>query len=689
MIIIYILSIICIIGSYQIQFLKFVNQSEGVLDKATNYATLGSGIKRSLPTTNFTICGSIFVEFFRTYTTFFVVRKSSDETLWFNLYLQGLYVSSESYLAYFHYHGGGYFPNTNSTLPLRPHSWSHACVAVNAATGQVMVVINGLVTHDIKVESRNFIVNEPFSFEKHILLGAHEYNFSASTSYFSQSEAAVSNVNIFSSSLSTQEMVKLTTNETCKPGDVLSWTEASWRFTGHVQASETQHICKTPNSADYSLFPSNFYSCFDCIKLCPRIQTNGRVPLIQSYSEFEIMKKLYQKITPNYKNISGHYIWSSYTLDDNYDEFRDFYTKAVSPHSWTKGEPDGGKKQPCSGWWKGATLDDGLWDTGTPTTEPGWCFCQFTDSPILKLRGLCRATSIDTHYTPVYQQGQVAYKGLKSTEIRFYETTDDTQWKLKVNQKRTSGQTSADEISYVLGTHLWQIVNDTAKCKSENLNLKMTGCSEGQFTCDNGDCVKMEERCDQLLDCEDKSDELNCRTVILEKSYRKTAPPLGIKMENHTRKVTPAEVKISMTLLDISAIRETDNEIDIKFTAEFEWVESRAMFHNLKTRIFLNTLDNIEMGLLWIPKLIYRNNKDNFDTRSALDKSELKINRKGNFTRSPLEVVDEIEIFQGQENPIIMIQSYTNVFRCNFYLVAFPFDTQVNYQILLMLIFKY
>ena len=40
--------------------------------------------------------------------------------------------------------------------------------------------------------------------------------------------------------------------------------------------------------------------------------------------------------------------------------------------------------------------------------------------------------------------------------------------------------------------------------------LKMSACKEGKFTCNDGQCVSMEERCNQLLECRDGSDEDNC-----------------------------------------------------------------------------------------------------------------------------------------------------------------------------------
>ena len=192
-----------------------------------------------------------------------------------------------------------------------------------------------------------------------------------------------------------------------------------------------------------------------------------------------------------------------------------------------------------------------------------------------------------------------------------------------------------------------------------------------------------------MLDCKDKSDELGCEILVLEESYRKTSPPVRLswekkrmrkvgEQEDKVRKVIPANVKVSLNLLDVAGIREADNEIDIKFRAQFDWFESRATFHNLKKRSSQNTLVDTDINRLWIPNIVYRNNKDNDDTLTALEKSKLKIKRMGNFSRSSLDILDEVEIFQGSENPISMTQSYTKPFKCKYELRYFPFDTQVG-----------
>ena len=137
-------------------------------------------------------------------------------------------------------------------------------------------------------------------------------------------------------------------------------------------------------------------------------------------------------------------------------------------------------------------------------------------------------------------------------------------------------------------------------------------------------------------------------------------------------------VKVSFRLLDIPAIREADNEVFIKLSLKLVWFERRATYHNLKEKVSQNTLENDDVKTIWIPKLIYENNKDNSNTHSEMHKSSIVVRREGNLTRSGLYDVDETEVFKGNENPIEMIQSYTKDFKCQFDLNFFPFDTQVR-----------
>ena len=60
--------------------------------------------------------------------------------------------------------------------------------------------------------------------------------------------------------------------------------------------------------------------------------------------------------------------------------------------------------------------------------------------------------------------------------------------------------------------------------------------------------------------------------------------------------------------------------------------------------------------------------------------SKVYITREGTYTRAGLNDVDDAEIFEGSENKITMVQTYSKRFHCTYLLHDFPFDTQVSLQ---------
>ena len=59
--------------------------------------------------------------------------------------------------------------------------------------------------------------------------------------------------------------------------------------------------------------------------------------------------------------------------------------------------------------------------------------------------------------------------------------------------------------------------------------------------------------------------------------------------------------------------------------------------------------------------------------------STVYVKREGDFIRADIWDVDEAEIFEGSENRITMVQTYSKRFHCTYLLHHYPFDTQVSY----------
>ena len=85
--------------------------------------------------------------------------------------------------------------------------------------------------------------------------------------------------------------------------------------------------------------------------------------------------------------------------------------------------------------------------------------------------------------------------------------------------------------------------------------------------------------------------------------------------------------------------------------------------------------------MLWLPLVIYTNTDQQETTRLGVDwewTTDVWVKREGNFIRSDLDVLDEIEVFKGEENSLVMTQSYTHEFQCVYELERYPFDTQAS-----------
>ena len=659
-------------------YLQFSNQLEPELKEATNFAILESGDLGELPSSKFTICGSIYIAFYRGVPTFYTVRKNDHTTVWFSLSINNQDTTEEIYKPFFNYFGGNSYPKTGSRLRLRPQAWSHACTTVDVSSGHVTVVINGILTHDTTIDSKDFTDNVPTLFQNNLVLGVRQSQYVGAPNKNLQSEASVTNVNVFSVAMTVSQMEVATSTGRWANGDIVSWSQAVWALTGSVEEMTSNKI-ENPNFPNLLKMADGFHSTYDCINLCPRIQKGGRLPLTNSLALAEQLAQLF------YHPDNEEYFWAPFTYK-NEENFTDHYTGSVMPNNlWVAGQPNGGLEQPCTEW-DGNNPKGLLFDIScTFLGQKLQCLCQFDEIPILRMKGLCKDSKIDTHFTlKGGLNGTIVFMGLTGTVIKFLPLTQE--WALHINLEKTRGLTSAEETSFILGKNVWSIVNDSSNCNKGNpytSQLKLSGCkTKGEFSCDDGQCVTMEQRCDQVPDCKDKSDEENCHLLVKGKGYNKGVPPFTVRSTD--RSILPVQLNISIDLLKIVDMAETTHKIDIQFEITLEWKENdRVVYHNLKQDASLNALSTDDINSLWLPLVIY----DNTDQKEVTRLGEygngewntfISVIREGNFTRSGLEEVDETEIFKGGENTLFMQQVYTWQFQCKYNLQSYPFDTQVS-----------
>ena len=167
-------------------------------------------------------------------------------------------------------------------------------------------------------------------------------------------------------------------------------------------------------------------------------------------------------------------------------------------------------------------------------------------------------SAIDKYYHPMNDFSDYArlqLVGYRASAIEYDQNSK--HWKLSsAISSNISGLSHADHNTFLLGKHRWSIKGDSG-CNSGEYtgHLKLTGCNTtGQFTCDDGQCVSMEQRCNQLPECRDYSDEKNCSVLVLSEGYNKNVPPIFV--DNGTKK--KVNVYVSIDLSKVVDINEED-----------------------------------------------------------------------------------------------------------------------------------
>ena len=458
-----------------------------------------------------------------------------------------------------------------------------------------------------------------------------------------------------------------------KKGDYFAWEDMEWTLKGSAELEywHLNNICQEPM---IHIFNTDFPSWDACKHFCENI--NSRIPSVASSEHWELLRGFFQNNVLG-KDLTAKNLWLSLTDKNQEGKWSDYKTGANLVHdgNFEMGQPNGGRDQNHM-----LLTKQGEWSDKERSYGKCGCMCDHDSTSVLQLRGLdddCYKDAIDSTYKPLTTKDNVLsfqYRGERCTQIRFINGA----WRLSVLGSNVRGYSWVSHVSYALGKYNWTIKGEKA-CSNGSpairIQLKLTGCQEGNFTCDNGQCIPMEKRCDQIPDCRDKSDEKGCKLIVIEESYNKNIPPISSSIQQ-------VKVDVSIDLLKLVRINEEVNSIEFQFTITLKWKESRATYYNLKQKESQNILMQEDVERLWLPEVIYENTDQKEITRLGVEwewKTTVLVKREQeNFMRINLESLDETHIFSGEENSLIMTQTYTHDFQCIFNLMYYPFDTQAS-----------
>lgn len=222
--------------------------------------------------------------------------------------------------------------------------------------------------------------------------------------------------------------------------------------------------------------------------------------------------------------------------------------------------------------------------------------CTLLDSHYLYLRGLCFDREHKTRITiDGYTGGRPVFRGFYDKLIMW--DADRKRWLLKdTSTNATLAWMASNSVeSYPIGRNEWVITEQQCGFPADSsISLGLSKCSSDQFMCNSGSCIEHHQRCNLRYECDDGSDEDDCKVVVLGKGYRRHLPP--IDHQGTKTKVVP-----TVMLLRFVNVDDINMVVTIEFLVLLKWKDGRITFKHLDTTEKKSLLGEDDLQKIWKP----------------------------------------------------------------------------------------
>ena len=79
---------------------------------------------------------------------------------------------------------------------------------------------------------------------------------------------------------------------------------------------------------------------------------------------------------------------------------------------------------------------------------------------------------------------------------------DNNQWLMTHNHYKDLSLTMLEPDIMPIGRHTWSVANNVCnQGRTNDVVLQISGCQDRQFTCDDGKCIHIDQRCNNIEVC--------------------------------------------------------------------------------------------------------------------------------------------------------------------------------------------
>lgn len=362
----------------------------------------------------------------------------------------------------------------------------------------------------------------------HFFLGQDQDSLGGSFEKQQSLSGLLSNINIWNRILTDKEVERMFKCFDSPMGDVLNWNQANWLLSNVKKIDlDTSDFCIDFPEKNYYMLPER-RSLESGSEVCHVLGGSVATPLDKTEND------LVKAFGVQFYNVceaasqSGKTLWIGIEKDAE-DKWIDIRTKErLSYQNFKEGHGKGNTN--CVYMLvKTGSSSDGQWGSAVCSDQSPRRVCTTCEFHSKKskftLRGLCDNSRHDRVFT-LESDGvkKPFFKGLSTSIIKWNETA--SHWHLDHLRYAAEGFLPDETLKeYPIGRKSWKIDDRLCEYQDADVTLTLTACGEDEFTCTDGTCQPLNNRCDLKADCLDRSDEEDCSKVILPKDYEMGLPP--------------------------------------------------------------------------------------------------------------------------------------------------------------------